>query len=139
MNEEIWDELHTTKCQKASFLDKIAPISQVGSSVSLENEIEQEEQVWDCRSNTLATLPSYWGQQDDKSIIIPIPTHQIIRLWGSINELVETLVNQKFQVELSLKEIASLKPKLWQQLVHKLGGNVELPNVQDCKTMPATK
>ena len=80
LNEELWDELRTTKRRKASFSDKTAPISQVGSSISLEKEIEQEEQVWDHHSNTLATLPSYLGHQDDKSEIIPIPLHQTLRL-----------------------------------------------------------
>ena len=61
LNEELWDELRTSERWKASFLDKTAPISQVGSSVSLEQEAEPENHDFDQSANTLATLPSNLG------------------------------------------------------------------------------
>ena len=122
LNEELWDELRTSKRRKASFSDKTAPISIVGSSVSLEQGSEPEVLEDDRRSNTLATLPSYLGQRDDQSVLIPIPSPQINCPKGSLDELVERLMTQKFRVELTLKEIAELKPDLWQHLAGKLSG-----------------
>lgn len=88
----------------------------------LEQGSEPDELEEDRRSNTLATLPSYLGQRDNQSVLIPIPSPQINYPKGSLDKLVERLMTQKFHVELTLKEIAELKPDLWQHLAGKLSG-----------------
>ena len=72
-NSELWEELRNNKRLKASFFDKSAPMSLVGSSIpSTTNELAHKG-TWERDSNTLATLPSYLGQREDNSAILPLP------------------------------------------------------------------
>ena len=82
-HDQLWEHIRMTKLDREGFLDKAAPLSLVGSSLS-ENEqqsLENEEQCDHPASifKTLQTLPSYIGQYEDHSDIIPMPMTRSVK------------------------------------------------------------
>ena len=78
-HQELWEQIRDMKQERASFEEKEAPLTKIGSSLMGTSEqtkpkIEGKELEMDIASisKTLVALPSYLGHHDPGSKIIPL-------------------------------------------------------------------
>lgn len=93
----------------------------VGSSISkIERELgtqsleffEQDNHPVNI-SKTLSTLPSYIGNQDDRSVILPVPFTGILARIETQNINAQALLKTPMTFILTLEEVLCFKSELW--------------------------
>ena len=99
-------------------------MTEVGSSIVETLEQEQIESIeGDMEgelvsiSKTLATLPSYLGHQEFCSGIIPLPVTNGDRNPRTLDSVAQGIMQQTFNIPMTLEEIKDCKPSLWEKLL----------------------
>ena len=108
------------KQERSSFEMKEAPMTEVGSSIAEtceQGQIESNEGDVEGEmvsiSKTLATLPSYLGHQEFNSEIVPLPVTNGDRYPKTLDLVVQGIMQQTFNIPMTLEEIRGCKPSLW--------------------------
>ena len=139
------------KQERSSFEKKEAPMTEVGSSIveSLEQEqIESIEGEMEGEmvsiSKTLATLPSYLGHQEFNSRIVPLPVIERDRNPRTLDSIAQGIMQQTFNIPMTLEEIKDCKPSLWEKLLENWGVGKQLlkevlPSKELCKVSTYAK
>ena len=73
------------------------------------------------KSKTLATLPSYLGHQEFNSEIVPLPVINGKNLPKIVDLVAQGIMQQTFNIPMTLEEIRDYKPPLWAKLLEKWG------------------
>ena len=125
-HQELWEEIRDMKQEWSSFEKKEAPMIEVGSSIVETFEQEQIESIeGDMEgelvsiSKTLATLPSYLGHQEFNSEIVPLPVTNGDRYPKTLDLIAQGIMQQTFNIPMTLEEIRDCKPFLWEKLLEK--------------------
>ena len=108
---------------------KEAPMIEVGSSIAetceqSQTELNEGEMV--SISKTLATLPSYSGHQEFNSEIVPLPDTNSEKFPKTLNSIAQGIMQQTFNIPMTLEEIRDCKPPLWAKLLEKWGVKEQL-------------
>ena len=132
-HQELWEEIRDMKQEQSSFEKKEAPMTEVGSSIVEPLEQEQIESIeGDMEgelvsiSKTLATLPSYLGHQEFNSGIIPLPVTNGDGNPRTLDTVAQGIMQQTFNVPMTLEEIKDCKPSLWEKLLENCGVRKQL-------------
>ena len=72
-------------------------------------------------SKTLATLPSYLGHQEFNFEIVPLPVTNEDRYPKTLDSVAQGIMQQTFNIPMTLEEIRDCKPPLWEKLLDKWG------------------
>ena len=116
------------KQEWSSFEMKEASMIEVGSSVVetceqgqiVSNEGDVEGELVSI-SKTLATLPSYLGHQEFNSEIVPLPVTNGDRYPKTLDSVAQGIMQQTFNIPMTLEEIRDCKPSLWEKLLENWG------------------
>ena len=125
--EELWNKIREDKEERESFSEKEAPLSLIGSSYKGTNieelvrsmpEIEFEDAK--SEANTLATLPSFQGEYEAKTEIIPIPSSQqlIPPILDTAN--LRAILSAPITATLPLSDFLKVKPEMWDSVANML-------------------
>ena len=133
-HQELWEEIRDMKQEWSSFEKKEFPMIEVGSSVVETCEQEHiESSEGDIKgemvsiSKTLATLPSYLGHQEFNSGIIHLPVTNGDKNSRTLDSVAQGIMQQTFNVPVTLEEIKDCKPSLWEKLLENWGVRKQLP------------
>ena len=77
-------------------------------------------------SKTLVTLPSYLGHQEFNSEIVPLPIDHWDRYPKTLESIAQGIMQQTFNIPMTLEEIRDCKPPLWDKLLEKWGVKIQL-------------
>ena len=89
-------------------------------------------------SKTLATLPSYLGHQEFNSKIVPLDVTNEDSYPKTLDSVAQGIMQQTFNIPMTLEEIRDCKPPLWAKLLEKWGVKNQLlketiPSQELCK------